>query len=854
MQPQSFVKTFIIIGLILCALLSGRLVQHATYAQPAPTPAATSTEDEPVACGGGGCPAGLLPIYAERNESCAPTYQDFKQNQTESHYWIEDPEVTDQGRADERARQFIAWVLNNNAIDNHPVLSTVWGLSRNIAYFFIMLVAAILGIGFIVGQRSHFDLKLKVWPIIGKIGGALLFVTFSAAIVILFIQLSELLMRFFAENLGADKIFNVFFNATTSQEQSYNGFKGCRDLNIRSQEAVKTQLFMLKLTNITYYVMGVMLLLRKILLWFMLFTSPFLAILLPFPFVRNIGWIWIGVFFQWLFYGPLFALFLGAVAKIWQAGIPFAFDFSRVDKIEGYVYPTATNILYGGPAQQLSEVNSGNYVDTFAEYIITLIMLWAVIVFPWWLLRFFRSYCCDGIYAMKNILMAMYDQSRGSPGPTPPSTPGPSSLNTKLTLDRDVQTQTKTRLETVEEIKRTKTEEITKTLNLSANKLTDIARLETNKQTREEIRKNLDYLSNPTKAQTPAERQKYMNLRTELFSRAIKQDTIAKQLLSATSSSAVDRVENRDRFIKTTPQTTQVSQVVSYKVKLPTDKISSITISLSDAIASKITIVNSIANATKVTDANVKSLLTSYKQNVSKPPAEVVDNISRETGVEKEKVAQVLEKVLEVLKQNKELAQEVAQKENVSTEQVEKVVQIQIPLMARSEQEVEQTIAIPQSVSIEDYEEVKKMWTHQYEKGEVPVTENISTRTQWIEQDILFITNTLNKLMSQDDIMKQQGLDEVGFILPIFMINNLKAEELLVYLKAKLEAAKVVRSQTERDQEVGEKIKAQAQEVLVDVPMPKQEEAEKTMSMSEELPIEPEKSENSTPLEPTKES
>ncbi len=86
-------------------------------------------------------------------------------------------------------------------------------------------------------------------------------------------------------------------------------------------------------------------------------------------------------FFQWVFYGPLFALFLGALATIWKTGIPFVFDFSRTGTAAGYIYPTATNILYGGPAQVLSILNSGNYIDTFAEYVITLIMLWATIFF-----------------------------------------------------------------------------------------------------------------------------------------------------------------------------------------------------------------------------------------------------------------------------------------------------------------------------------------------------------------------------------------------------------------------------------------------------------------------------------------
>jgi hypothetical protein len=190
--------------------------------------------------------------------------------------------------------------------------------------------------------------------------------------------------------LGVEKLFNIFFlqdNLSASiiqqSEQAYKTFQGCRNLNINLLESVKTSKFLINFTNLTYYFLGIALILRKIILWLLMVVSPFLGLLLPFTFIRNIGWIWIGVFFQWVFYGPLFALFLGALASIWRSAshIPYIFDFSRTHSYSGFIYPTTINILYGGPAQHLSFLNSSNYVDTFAEYIISLIMLWAVIFF-----------------------------------------------------------------------------------------------------------------------------------------------------------------------------------------------------------------------------------------------------------------------------------------------------------------------------------------------------------------------------------------------------------------------------------------------------------------------------------------
>lgn len=832
-------KLWIIIFSLTVFLQLG--VYNPSFAQ-TPAPGQPDYSIAPIACKGGACPPRILNLYNQKGETCVTSFDEFKKAPATSHFWVEDPQVTALGKSDDRARQFIYWALNNNAIDNSPVLGSIWNTTRNIAYFMIILVAAVIGVGFIIGQRTNFQLKIQIWPALIKIGLGLAFITFSAAIVLLLIQLSEVLMRFFIENLGGKDLFNIYFSGSGNSgtpggnEANYVDFVGCRDLNYRVQEGVNTEMFMLKLTNITYYLMGIMIILRKIILWFLLFASPFLSILFAFSFIRNVGWIWIGVFFQWLFYGPLFALFLGALAKIWKAGIPFQFDFSRSDTPAGYIYPTAINILYGGPSQKLAELNNGNYIDTFAEYIITLIMLWTVTFLPWWLLRIFRDYCCDGIYAMKNIMLSMYDQMRGTPQ-TPPSPGGiqtPQTIKTDLKIQKNIDVPVTVHLQTMEEIHRTKTEDITKSLNLSASKLTDIARFETDKQAKQTVQRNLNYLSNPTKADSSNERQKYMNIRTELFNRAVKQDTIAKQILSVTSSSAVERIQKREEILRTTPAPASVSSVVSVQVKMPEEKVNSINTSLSNSLMANNNIVNSIAQNTQSTPEQVHSILVTYQKNVNVPARKVVENIATQTGLQKVMISNVIKYIVNVVKDHPELKKEIALKENVMENQIEQLVQVQVPLIA--EHNIEQSVALPSTVSIEDYEDVKKMWMHQYEKGEVPVTENVSTRHQWIEQDIVIITNTLNKLLSSDEKMRQQGLDEVGYILPIFMINNLKGEELLVYLKAKVEAAKAIEEQIQKEKEITKKVKEQEKEELVEVDRPKQSEAEKTMELSQELP------------------
>lgn len=928
------------------------------------------------------CPDKLTNDYYKRFcrsdgqcERCArgSTFQeqveDFKRDPTLVHLWVEDPEITEQGKADERARQFIWWVLNHPSIDDHRTLKDVWNFSRNIAIFFTVLIASIFGIGIIVAQRQNFDLKIEVSPLIVKLVFMLLYIVFSASIVLTIIQISEILMKFFVENLGGRDLFNIYFTSN-SAEGNYIGFHGCRDLNIRVQEAVKAELFLLRLTNITYYTMGVMLLLRKILLWFLLFVSPFLALLMPFIFIRNTGWIWIGVFFQWVFYGPLFALFLGGLAQIWKKGIPFPFNFARTNTFEGYVYPTAINIAYGGPGQEWTATrppytNNGNYVDTFAEYIISLIMLWAVTFFPWWLLRIFRDYCCDGIMAMKNILMSMYDQMRGGPSPSSPGPVPTAPIKTSLQIPTDVEVPVKVKMQTIEEIKQTRTEDITQNLQISARKLTDVARYETNKATFEAVNKNIEYLQNPMKAQSTTDRQKYMNLRTELFNRAIKEDAIARQILTATSTSKIEQMTAKKTILASTPQTIPVTRVVSIKYSIPQEKIQSVTSTVIQNISQNNTAVTNIAQQTQLPQQQVQTILKSYTQNISQPISSIVNNIATQTNVSKEKVKEVLQKANTVIQNSKivtkmaqvekvetrnieqiiealpatlsdstpitkvislklhmaedkattiitnlfntisknnnilqsvqrrtgissaqvtsvissyaqnisrpadivteeihkttgiekekvkevvqivsedflaakDVVKQVAIQENIKETEINKLMQAQIPVVTEPEKNVEQTIAVPPSVSLEDYEEVKKMWEEQYEKGEVPVSENIQSRSEWIDKDIVLITNTMNKLLSVDETIRQQGLEDVGYLLPIFMVNNLSGEELIVYLKAKLEAAKAIQKLMNKDEEA--EVEEEEEEVFVDRAQ-KKEEA-KSMELEQELEIPEEK-------------
>lgn len=892
---------------IFSSLISPAGVNAQWYPEPGtPIPGGKFAEPLPCASGQGDRPAtqrqGLFcPDIASADPNAdtqnitleyACTYQEWVDN-PELNFWVQDPEVTALGKSGERSRQFLLWALTRQSIDDHPVILDVWRLSQNVALFLILIVVIIMGIGIIIGRRgigfmgSSFSLNVELTPLIIRIAILLLYIVFSARIVLLFIQLSDVMMEFFIRTLGVRDLFNIFFvdNAgnvssivenLSKSEQAYREFIGCTNWNINNQEMVNTSKALVKFTNMTYYFIGGMLLLRKIVLWFLTVVSPFLAILAPFVFIRNVGWIWVGVFFQWIFYGPLMALFLGALANIWNSPpthIPYIFDFSRTHKLGEMVYPTSINILYGGPAQQLGVFNTSNYVDTFAEYIISLMMLWTVLILPWWLLRIFRDYCCDGIYAMKNVLLAMYDEMRGGP-PTPPGPgPVPTPMGTGRTAleikqPQNVPIQANIQLDTPQQIRQAQTQQIIQSMNIQASKLQDVARMETSSVSQQQITSTLDKLQNPFKAETPSERQKLMNMRNEVQTRAQKGDLAAQRLAAVTARSSVHERVAKEQILSSMPKIevpmeVKQSSMSQVQVALPAAKRQTVVQNTITNIYNNQNLMKKVSEKSGVPVQQSTTVLQTLNRfgDLDTSTDDVIAESAQEAGLQEEQVKKVIESTVEVVQpvdgapKEENVVDAVARNEELEEDVVVSTVTTQLQKAIgetdtstqggnEPEQGIEDFVPKSQKVSIEDYEEVKSMWVQHYENGEVPLTENLSSREEWVEQDVIRITNILNKLMSSNRQVQEQGLDEVGYILPVFMVNNLSGEELLVYLKAKIQAAKQISRELKKEQKLREEMKDEDEENLVEVERTTKKAEEKKKVLRRELPIEEEKKED----------
>ena len=91
-----------------------------------------------------------------------------------------------------------------------------------------------------------------------------------------------------------------------------------------------------------------------------------------------------------------------------------------------------------------------------------------------------------------------------------------------------------------------------------------------------------------------------------------------------------------------------------------------------------------------------------------------------------------------------------------------------------------------QQVSLEDYEEVKKLWIDNYKNLEPPKNSSGENqdRTSWINNDILQINTAISLLSSIDPMKNDEGIEMVANILPFLLIGGFSKSEVIGYLKA----------------------------------------------------------------------
>lgn len=460
--------------------------------------------------------------------------------------WIADPETTFVGKSATRTRSFLDWTLQTydwaNVVPGKPnALAAAWVSIRNIVYAFLILVVLIAAFIFVLSRGRN----LKVKEFIPKFIFVVVLIVFSYSVIQLIYQLTDIIQGFFLRLpnrsiISSRNLLNIAFD--------YTNFQGFKRVGDEFNESGIITLFLVRATSVTYLAMAGILLIRKIILWFFIILSPIFPLLLLFYPVRNTAKIWIGEFLRWVLYAPLFAVLLSGLVAIWNSstvtssGIPLSFNLGAKD----IIYPTAVNILIGGPGQQIALTNSVNYPGTFILYVVALLMLWVVIILPFILLKIFldafKEYPLqEGFYQLFKSTSGFYNRflTTGGPKTMPPSSTRPAGEARTINYMRESSYRDAGSQQGASKPRYTQQDtQILRLIDMSIPTIKDIARYEVHAQLREGLQNTLMGIGKPESVTSTEDRQHYSYVRTRLMQEKDDGSPIAENVLKAAEALA----------------------------------------------------------------------------------------------------------------------------------------------------------------------------------------------------------------------------------------------------------------------------------------------------------------------------
>lgn len=612
-------------------------------------------------------------------------------------------------------------------------LQVLWVFIRNVVYAIIGLF--ILAAAFIIIYTRGENITVRRF--IPRFIGIIILVTLSYSIVQFIYTITDIVQGFFlylpnGDIISSKNLLSVSF--------SYQEFRGLRRIGEPYDEAATISLILTKLTAASYFVMSAILIIRKVILWFFILVSPIFPLLIFFSPLRNTAKIWVGEFFRWTLYAPLFAIFLRGIVEIWQRYIPQGFDFAKQGATAGtdVVYPTAINILLGGPSQTVTITNSLNLPDTFIQYAVALIMIWMVIIMPFILLRIFLSYFY-GMNLSDNSLVKYLARGVPPKTPPPPKSPSytPSFKHPPMPPVIPPSGDTGLARSIFEEVQKSVSEPMIQQTQINQN------------ATENSVQNAMQNMSNQMGQMQQSTVRETTNIASNMA------NISSGQLVFSAPIQATPELQNA------------ITQILSMtSINIPTMRDIS---KYETAMLSKSSNSQSKEEVNRLTEAINR---IAGKSQITTPS-------------EQAKFTQVREKLINESKKGNSVA--------------ESVLKAAGPVGSQPLPEENKV----QQVSQEDYEEVRKTWEQNYSTIEPPTGDDGKpmNRKEWLNKEQNNITIVIQLLQSQDPVKQKQGMDKVSQILPFLLLGGFSRTEIVTYLKAKLEAAKQVLGQATTKQE-----------------------------------------------------
>lgn len=667
--------------------------------------------------------------------------------------WVPDAEVTFVGKSVVRANSFLDWTLTNYKWSNNDTpLLQFWANIRNIVYIFLILFILIAGFIIVVTRGK----SITGYQFIRQFVIAVILITFSFALIRIMYQVTDIIQGFFIKNssgaiISAKDLINISYDYTVSGNRLYGP---------DYDESVFITVLLTRLTSITYNVMATILLLRKVILWFFIAVSPIFPILVLYMPLKNTAKVWISELFRWLFYGPLFAIMLSGLISIWKSNLCILnFDFCG-NKVGDTIYPTAVNIFLAGPGKAASLTNSLNYNDTYIQYIVALLMLWAVIFLPFLLLRIFLDYMSAISFSGNDAVGYITNTLGKVPGmDLIIGNKGAASSFSNATYQQI--NQQKSSRETVKENQQSKTVVNSQT-PLSSQSPSMISR---------------QGFGSGSSSSSIAPIAPIAPFLRPLTSFSKPSASSRKSVVASMSSIPTPTIHDVTRFDNNNYTPTPSVHTEITKIHETLQKISTPSASASPNERSQfMAIRNKLENASKRGDKSASSVMAASSM------LSVIKRSANQPQVKKEEGKTEENKDKEIKTDEKKAPE--AEDKNLPESEI----------ILNDSNDV-------QTVEAKDFEKVRDEWEKYYEAMRPKPTPNNpnTTRSQFLQKEIDDISEIISLLKSTDKEKIKLGMQKIKNLLPVLLAGGFSQNEVVAYLTAKKTAAQNVLKKIENE-------------------------------------------------------
>jgi len=261
------------------------------------------------------------------------------------------------------AGSFANWAIQPAYIINSTVVQIGWGVTRDLANMFFILILLGIALDYILFQSFGVKRALPMLIVVA------LLINFSLPIAGIFIDFANVFTDFFISKITSDcgsgqscgfteMIAN---NLTLTNLFTAGTFSGSGSLLVNMLFAISLMLG----TAFTLFALGVMFLLRTGWLYALLILLPLVLVLMPFPKTSQYFGRWTSKFFQWTFFAPVAVFFLYLSMLVFTANMPNVNEYNR-----GYKASASALLINNAQAEPFAQGVIGGFIEQVIKYIV----------------------------------------------------------------------------------------------------------------------------------------------------------------------------------------------------------------------------------------------------------------------------------------------------------------------------------------------------------------------------------------------------------------------------------------------------------------------------------------------------